>query len=138
MPLLCSALQTEYARYENGHYSYRIHRSPLCEYMINFIHKLKHLPEKYMMNSVLENFTILQVGISAVFIATWQHVSTMQEFTVESQSRFPFIAQHLIELSLPCVLHFKTIYGALEIVTYAEERQKNLRDLGKRKRKQKK
>ena len=55
------ALQTEYARYENGHYSYRIHRSPLCEYMINFIHKLKHLPEKYMMNSVLENFTILQV-----------------------------------------------------------------------------
>jgi hypothetical protein len=29
--------------------------------MINFIHKLKHLPEKYMMNSVLENFTILQV-----------------------------------------------------------------------------
>lgn len=55
------APQTEYARYENGHYSYRIHRSPLCEYMINFIHKLKHLPEKYMMNSVLENFTILQV-----------------------------------------------------------------------------
>ncbi|NXK75526.1 TEAD4 factor, partial [Amazona guildingii] len=54
-------VETEYARYENGYYSYRIHRSPLCEYMINFIHKLKHLPEKYMMNSVLENFTILQV-----------------------------------------------------------------------------
>uniref|UniRef100_A0A4X1UNW2 TEA domain transcription factor 4 n=1 Tax=Sus scrofa TaxID=9823 RepID=A0A4X1UNW2_PIG len=54
-------VETEYARYENGHYSYRIHRSPLCEYMVNFIHKLKHLPEKYMMNSVLENFTILQV-----------------------------------------------------------------------------
>ena len=40
---------------------FRIHRSPMCEYMINFIHKLKHLPEKYMMNSVLENFTILLV-----------------------------------------------------------------------------
>ncbi|KAK6309159.1 hypothetical protein J4Q44_G00206220 [Coregonus suidteri] len=52
---------TEYARFENGRYVFRTHRSPLCEYMINFIHKLKHLPEKYMMNSVLENFTILQV-----------------------------------------------------------------------------
>ena len=53
--------QTEYPRFENGRFMYRIHRSPMCEYMINFIHKLKHLPEKYMMNSVLENFTILQV-----------------------------------------------------------------------------
>lgn len=54
-------VETEYPRFENGRYVYRIHRSPMCEYMINFIHKLKHLPEKYMMNSVLENFTILQV-----------------------------------------------------------------------------
>ena len=56
-------LETEHARYENGRYVYKIARSPMCEYMINFIHKLKHLPEKYMMNSVLENFTILQVNI---------------------------------------------------------------------------
>ncbi|VDI62783.1 transcriptional enhancer factor, partial [Mytilus galloprovincialis] len=54
-------VETEYPRYENGRFVYRIHRSPMCEYMINFVHKLKHLPEKYMMNSVLENFTILQV-----------------------------------------------------------------------------
>ncbi|XP_061075075.1 transcriptional enhancer factor TEF-5-like isoform X9 [Conger conger] len=54
-------VETEYARSEGGRCVYRIHRSPMCEYMINFIHKLKHLPEKYMMNSVLENFTILQV-----------------------------------------------------------------------------
>ncbi|KAI1882512.1 hypothetical protein AGOR_G00251520 [Albula goreensis] len=54
-------VEYEYGRLENGRYVYRFHRSPLCEYMINFIHKLKHLPEKYMMNSVLENFTILQV-----------------------------------------------------------------------------
>ncbi|XP_013885660.1 transcriptional enhancer factor TEF-5 [Austrofundulus limnaeus] len=54
-------VETEYAHLEGGKYIFRIHRSPMCEYMINFIHKLKHLPEKYMMNSVLENFTILQV-----------------------------------------------------------------------------
>ncbi|XP_066932861.1 LOW QUALITY PROTEIN: transcriptional enhancer factor TEF-1-like [Clytia hemisphaerica] len=54
-------VETEFSSYENGRYVYRIHRSAMCEYMINFIHKLKHLPEKFMMNSVLENFTILQV-----------------------------------------------------------------------------
>jgi len=60
---LCST-QTEYSHIENGRYIYRIHRSPMCEYMINFILKLKQLPEKYMMNSVLENFTVLQVSLS--------------------------------------------------------------------------
>ena len=54
--------QTEYARFETGRFVYRINRSPMCDYMVSFIHRLKHLPEKYMMNSVLENFTILQVG----------------------------------------------------------------------------
>ncbi|XP_035244975.1 uncharacterized protein LOC118211677 isoform X5 [Anguilla anguilla] len=57
-----STQSTEYVRSEGGRYVYRIQRSPMCEYMINFIHKLKHLPEKYMMNSVLENFTILQAS----------------------------------------------------------------------------
>jgi transcriptional enhancer factor len=55
-------LETEFAKPDaNGRFVYKIQRSTMCEYMINFIHKLKHLPEKYMMNSVLENFTILQV-----------------------------------------------------------------------------
>ncbi|XP_075155451.1 TEA domain transcription factor 1 homolog scalloped isoform X2 [Haematobia irritans] len=54
-------VETEYSRLENGRFVYRIERSPMCEYMINFIQKLKNLPERYMMNSVLENFTILQV-----------------------------------------------------------------------------
>jgi len=53
--------QTEYSQREGSHFIYRIERSPMCEYLVNFIHKLKHLPKKYMMNSVLENFTILQV-----------------------------------------------------------------------------
>jgi len=54
-------VETEYPRFEGGRYLYKINSSPMCEYMINFILKLKSLPEKYMMNSVLENFTILQV-----------------------------------------------------------------------------
>lgn len=54
-------VETEFATPENGKCVYRINRSPMCDYMINFINKLKNLPEKYMMNSVLENFTILQV-----------------------------------------------------------------------------
>lgn len=58
-------VETEYSRLENSRFVYRIHRSPMCEYMINFIQKLKHLPEQYMMNSVLENFTVLQVSVVA-------------------------------------------------------------------------
>nr|WLO57496.1 TEAD conserved 1 [Halisarca dujardinii] len=54
-------VETEYSRREGGRFLYRINRSPMCEYMISFIHRLKHLPEKFMMNSVLDNFTILQV-----------------------------------------------------------------------------
>ncbi|CAI8045698.1 Transcriptional enhancer factor TEF-1 [Geodia barretti] len=54
-------VETEYARFDNGRFVYRINRSPMCDYMVSFIHRLKHLPERYMMNSVLENFTILQV-----------------------------------------------------------------------------
>ena len=68
-------LETEYAKFENGRFVYKIQRSPMCEYMINFIHKLKHLPEKYMMNSVLENFTILQVRLFLIkdCIISWYY-----------------------------------------------------------------
>jgi hypothetical protein len=45
----------------NGRYSYGIDRSPMCEFMIRFIKKLRQLPRASQMNSVLENFTVLQV-----------------------------------------------------------------------------
>eukprot|EP00731_Ephydatia_muelleri_P029742 Em0021g265a len=54
-------VETEYSRFDSGRFIYRINRSTMCDYMVSFILRLKHLPEKYMMNSVLENFTILQV-----------------------------------------------------------------------------
>uniref|UniRef100_T1GNE9 YAP binding domain-containing protein n=1 Tax=Megaselia scalaris TaxID=36166 RepID=T1GNE9_MEGSC len=38
-------VETEFSRVENGRFVYRTHKSPMCEYMINFIQKLKHLPE---------------------------------------------------------------------------------------------
>jgi len=35
--------------------------------MVSFIHKLRNLPENYMINSVLENFTVLQVTYTDVY-----------------------------------------------------------------------
>ena len=68
-------LETEFAKPDpSGRFIYKIQRSPMCEYMINFIHKLKHLPEKYMMNSVLENFTILQVSSILNVIDTYTSI----------------------------------------------------------------
>lgn len=90
-------VETEYARFENGRFVYRISRSPMCEYMINFIHKLKHLPEKYMMNSVLENFTILQVR--------WWHYRHVNLYSIYiffiSLNWYlkPFILSHLMVVS---------------------------------------
>ncbi|KAI6657985.1 Transcriptional enhancer factor TEF-1-like [Oopsacas minuta] len=54
-------VETEYAKFENSGFVYRINRSPMCEYILNFIQRLYNLPENYMMNNVLEHFTILQV-----------------------------------------------------------------------------
>lgn len=65
-------LQTEYARFDKGRFVYRINRSPMCEYMTSFIRRLKHLPEKFMMNSVLENFTILQVELAWAVPWLWE------------------------------------------------------------------
>lgn len=48
----------------NGRYSYDIDRSPMCEFMTQFIKKLRQLPTTTLMNSVLENFTVLQVVTS--------------------------------------------------------------------------
>ncbi|CAO2623145.1 Transcriptional enhancer factor TEF-4 [Lemmus lemmus] len=53
-------VETEQAQLEDGCVMYRLMCSPMCEYLVNFPHKLWQMPERDMMNSVLENF-ILQV-----------------------------------------------------------------------------
>ncbi|CAF0852444.1 unnamed protein product [Brachionus calyciflorus] len=54
-------VENEHAQYESGRYVYRFENSPMCEYMITFINKLKQLPEKNLKNNVLENFSVLQI-----------------------------------------------------------------------------
>ena len=47
-------------------------RSSMCDYLVSFIQKLKQLPVTSMMDSVLENFTVLQVcsySLSFLFAA---------------------------------------------------------------------
>merc|ERR1711937_313698 len=55
-------IEVQTSKYDEtiGRYICRINKSGICKYMINFIHKLKHLPDVETMNTVLENFTILQ------------------------------------------------------------------------------
>ncbi|KAH9590386.1 Transcriptional enhancer factor TEF-1, variant 3 [Schistosoma haematobium] len=54
-------IEDEQPRPENGRFVYRFLRSPMCDYMKKFIGKLLQLPQRELMNSVLENFTILHV-----------------------------------------------------------------------------
>lgn len=55
-------IETEVSKMDanTGRYICKFDKSPVCEYMVNFIHKLKHLPDPEMINTVLENFTLLQ------------------------------------------------------------------------------
>jgi len=52
-------IETLKGRLVNNRYVYNFNKSKMCEYMVNFILRLKLLPEREMKNNVLENFSIL-------------------------------------------------------------------------------
>ena len=54
-------IQVEFPVSEGDVYRYYLDRSPMCDYMISFVDKLNALESPDMMNSVLENFSVLQV-----------------------------------------------------------------------------
>jgi hypothetical protein len=54
-------VQVEEPVQDNGRFIYSMHRSPLCEYMSTFCHRLRSLDNIEMMNKVLENFHATQV-----------------------------------------------------------------------------
>ena len=104
-------LETEYPQVQhNGRYLYKIARSPMCEYMVNFIHKLKHLPEKYMMNSVLENFTILQVCLTKVEYPhqslVWYVIAFASQLSVSRICKVKFLAKGLFSINVNYLLYY--------------------------------
>ena len=101
-------VETEYSRLEGGRFVYKLDRSPMCEYMVNFIRKLKNLPEKYMMNSVLENFTILQVGLRILEICV-KHCLTLSCQGYHQQGDTRNFAMHCLRFWGTKNYHFLTL-----------------------------
>jgi transcriptional enhancer factor len=64
---------------------YRFDRTPLCEYMVQFIQKLRSLPNAYMMNSVLEVsiiFMVLKnVNLTVTIKMSRRNVLSVKELT---------------------------------------------------------
>ena len=59
-PLFPLKIATD-VKLHNDQIVYSTNHSPMCAYMVKFIKRLKCLPVRYLINIVLENFTVLQV-----------------------------------------------------------------------------
>ncbi|KAL5258456.1 hypothetical protein ACHWQZ_G009081 [Mnemiopsis leidyi] len=72
----------------DGRLIYDVEKSPLCEYMVSFIYKLKDLPDTKLMNNVLENFTVLQHVTDMETSETLLCVACVFEVSETSQSQY--------------------------------------------------
>lgn len=58
-------IQVEEPVQDGGRYLYNMSRSPMCDYMTSFARRLRELDDIEMMNKVLENFHVTQVGVGS-------------------------------------------------------------------------
>lgn len=67
-------------------HQYQLEASPMCDYMVQFIEKLKGLARIELMNSVLENLTVLQIVTDKLTDETLMVICISFEVSPEAES----------------------------------------------------
>nr|AHJ60962.1 SD2 [Schmidtea mediterranea] len=91
---------------ENGISIYRFENVPMCDYMRKFIIKLSSLKEHSLMNSVLENFTILQTVTNAFTGEILLCIAFAMEVSISDQGSQYHIYKLIRNSNLPTLSNF--------------------------------